>query len=101
MGTVLGSPVVRVGFVTQLLWDRYGSFWRDLVAGAGAEAALPEPAAVKQAFEQLPAEAAPTASFRLAQTIGVDPLWHQQLLEMRDERQRLEELDRVFRAALE
>ncbi len=63
---MLGSPVVRVGFVTQLLWDRYGSFWRDLVAGAGAEAALPEPAAVKQAFEQLPAEAAPTASFRLA-----------------------------------
>lgn len=40
-------------------------------------------------------------SFLLAQTIGVDPSWHQQLLELRDERARLSELDRVFRAALE
>ncbi|MEX2467898.1 MAG: LON peptidase substrate-binding domain-containing protein [Gemmatimonadota bacterium] len=40
-------------------------------------------------------------SFLLAQTIGVDPSWHQQLLELRDERARLTELDRVFRAALE
>lgn len=40
-------------------------------------------------------------SFLLAQTIGVDPTWHQQLLELRDERARLTELDRVFRAALE
>ena len=39
-------------------------------------------------------------SFLLAQTIGVDPSWHQQLLELRDEPARLEELDRVFRAAL-
>lgn len=51
--------------------------------------------------EQLP-EVRPDreASFRLAQTIGVDPAWHQQLLELRDETTRLAELDRVFRAAL-
>jgi Lon protease-like protein len=40
-------------------------------------------------------------SFLLAQTIGVDPAWHQKLLEIQDERVRLEEVDRVFRAALE
>ncbi len=64
--TVLGSAVVRVGFVTQLLWDRYGSFWRDLVVGAGAEAVLPEPEAVRHALDLLPADAAPGAAFRLA-----------------------------------
>jgi Lon protease-like protein len=40
-------------------------------------------------------------SFLLARTIGVDPSWHQRLLESTDERARLDELDRVFRAALE
>ncbi|MDZ7778385.1 MAG: LON peptidase substrate-binding domain-containing protein [Gemmatimonadota bacterium] len=40
-------------------------------------------------------------SFLLAQTIGVDPSWHQRLLELRDEQARLTELDRVFRAALD
>ncbi len=40
-------------------------------------------------------------SFLLAQTIGVDPSWHQRLLESTDERHRLDEVDRVFRAALE
>jgi len=39
-------------------------------------------------------------SFRLAQTIGVDPQWHQELLESRDEAARLDALDEVFRAAL-
>lgn len=51
--------------------------------------------------EQLP-ELRPDreTSFRLAQTIAVDPPWHQQLLELRDETARLNELDRVFQAAL-
>ena len=52
--------------------------------------------------ERLPDLAADQeTSFLLAQTIGVDPSWHQKLLELRDEPARLEELDRVFRAALE
>lgn len=63
---MLGSAVVRVGFVTQLLWDRYGAFWRDLAEGAGAEAVLPEPGAVNQVLSDLPDDAAPTAAFRLA-----------------------------------
>jgi len=40
-------------------------------------------------------------SYLLAQTIEVDPTWHQALLEQRDERVRLAELDRLFRAVLE
>lgn len=40
-------------------------------------------------------------SFPLAQTIGIDPSWHQGLLELQDESLRLAELDRVFRVALE
>lgn len=63
---MLGSPVVRVGFVTQLMWDRYGQFWSDLVAGAGADVVLPDPAAVREAWQELPVDAAPTAAFRLA-----------------------------------
>ena len=52
--------------------------------------------------EELPVmEPVLETSFLLARTIGVDPTWHQNLLELRDERERLTELDRVFRAALE
>lgn len=51
--------------------------------------------------ERLPEiDADQETSFRLAQTVGVDPTWHQQLLELRDEGARLTELDRVFRAVL-
>jgi len=39
-------------------------------------------------------------SFVLAQTIAADPAWHQRLLEMQDERDRLSELDRVFLGVL-
>lgn len=35
---MLDFAAVRVGFVTQLLWDRYGPFWVRLVEDAGAEA---------------------------------------------------------------
>lgn len=57
---------MRVGFVTQLLWERYGPFWKDLVEGSGAEALFPEPEAVRAALAALPEDAAPTAAFRLA-----------------------------------
>lgn len=57
---------MRVGFVTQLLWDRYGQFWRDLVEGSGAEPVLPELESVRETFAALPADAAPSAAFRLA-----------------------------------
>jgi hypothetical protein len=34
---------MRVGFVTRLLWDRYGPFWRRLLDAAGAETLVAEP----------------------------------------------------------
>lgn len=40
-------------------------------------------------------------SFRLAGTLEVPARWQQALLELRDERRRLERLDAIFRAALE
>src|SRR5690625_4725391 len=33
---------MRVGFVTQLLWDRYGEFWVRLLEDAGAQIELPD-----------------------------------------------------------
>jgi Lon protease-like protein len=39
-------------------------------------------------------------SFLLAQTIQVDPRWHQELVDLRDEPSRLDRLDGVFRALL-
>ena len=39
-------------------------------------------------------------SFLLAQTVLVDPEWHQGLLELTDERDRLARLDPVLRAVL-
>jgi hypothetical protein len=40
-------------------------------------------------------------SFTLAQTIRVDPRWHQELIEFRAEAARLSRLDAVFRALLD
>ena len=34
---------MRIGFVTRLLWDRYGRFWLRLLEAAGAEVSLPDP----------------------------------------------------------
>lgn len=39
-------------------------------------------------------------SFRLAETVKIEPGWQQSLLELRDEVRRLERLDVIFRAAL-
>jgi len=38
---VLPWEVVRVGFLTHLLWDRYGPFWETLVRSVGAEVVRP------------------------------------------------------------
>ena len=38
---------------------------------------------------------------RLASTIDTEPIWHQGSLELRDERERLERVDHIFRVALE
>lgn len=40
---MLHWPAMRVGFVTQLLWSRYGTFWARLLEDAGAEVRKPDP----------------------------------------------------------
>jgi hypothetical protein len=34
---------MRIGFVTRLLWDRYGPFWRRLLDAAGADTVVADP----------------------------------------------------------
>lgn len=60
---------------------------------------------VLQTFPHVP-EALPTfrlkreLSFRLAAVVRMDPFWQQELLELRDEMERLTRLDPVFRAGM-
>lgn len=41
---------MRVGFVTNLLWDRYGPLWVRLLGAVGAEVTYPEREAVREAW---------------------------------------------------
>lgn len=66
MEPVLSSPVVRVGFVTQLLFERYGSFWRALVSAAGMSVVLPTRHGVMAHAQAVDPELAPGLWFRLA-----------------------------------
>lgn len=62
----------------------------------------------REVVEQLPDEperlpeldAGGELSFPLARTVEVEPSWQQAFLEIQDEAERLDQLDRVFRAAL-
>ncbi|HZJ08887.1 MAG TPA: hypothetical protein VFD39_04275, partial [Trueperaceae bacterium] len=60
-----GPGKIRVGFVTQLLWDRYGPFWHDLVSGAGATAVFPAREQVEASLVQLEEKPIPGGPFRL------------------------------------
>ncbi len=63
---MLDSQTVQVGFVTQLLFGRYGNYWRSLVEGAGADVRFPTPEATLAALEAEPVAAVPAMAFRLA-----------------------------------
>jgi hypothetical protein len=63
---VLPSEVVQVGFLTHLLWDRYGPFWTTLTRAAGAEVVLPSPDAVIERLTDPRVAVAPAVAFRLA-----------------------------------
>ncbi len=63
---MLDSQAVRVGFVTQLLWPRYGGFWRQLVEASGAETVFPTLEGVRGALADQHVQGIATASFRLA-----------------------------------
>ncbi len=57
---------MRVGFVTSLLWERYGSFWHKLVMGVGAETLFPEPARLERALTDERLREIPGVAFKLA-----------------------------------
>jgi len=63
---VLPSTVVRVGFLTHLLWDRYGPFWTTLTEAVGSAAVLPEADAVVARLADPRVAVAPAVAFRLA-----------------------------------
>ncbi len=57
---------MRVGFVTQLLWPRYGPFWLSLIQGLGVEVAFAEPERVARFLADPRVSGAPGLAFRLA-----------------------------------
>lgn len=63
---MLDFPAVRVGFVTQLLWERYGSFWLHLVEDAGVESVQSGPDQVREALADPRVAAVGPLAFRLA-----------------------------------
>lgn len=63
---MLDSLAVRVGFVTQLLWSRYGRFWRELVESAGGEAVFASEEGARAALSDAAIAEVPTAAFKLA-----------------------------------
>jgi hypothetical protein len=57
---------MRVGFVTQLLWDRYGEFWRRLLQEAGSEILFPDREQTLLELQSPRVAAVPGLAFRLA-----------------------------------
>lgn len=55
---------MRVGFVTHLLWDRYGPFWVRLLEAVGAEPAFAEEDAVRRAWSEERVARAPSLAAR-------------------------------------
>jgi hypothetical protein len=57
---------MRFGFVTRLLWDRYGRFWARLLEAAGADVSLPDPERVAALAADRRLEAVSGRAFREA-----------------------------------
>lgn len=57
---------MRIGFVSSLLWPRYGRYWTRVVTDAGAEPVWPDPEEVLKASRQRFIQAVPSTVFRLA-----------------------------------
>lgn len=57
---------MRVGFITSVLWPRYGHFWNKLASDAGAELVIAEPEQVLKQLEQRFVREIPSTIFRLA-----------------------------------
>ena len=63
---VIDSAAMRIGFITQLLWPRYGPFWERLISGAGLEVIYAEPEEVRQKLSDERLEAVSGFAFKLA-----------------------------------
>lgn len=63
---MLDSQLVRVGFVTQLNWRRYGHFWQALVESAGLTAVFADPGAVRERLVAPELAHVPALAFRVA-----------------------------------
>lgn|GEM_PF-581477 len=63
---VLDFAAVQVGFVTQLLWSRYGALWMRLARDAGAEVRVADVDAVREALGDPRLAAITPVVFRLA-----------------------------------
>lgn len=57
---------MRIGFVTRLLWERWGPFWSRLLHAAGAEIVAPDPARLEQASQDPRLGAVSGRAFRAA-----------------------------------
>ena len=57
---------MRVGFITQLLWPRYGALWERLISGAGLEAVYAAPEEVQRRLSDERLEAVSGFAFKLA-----------------------------------
>jgi hypothetical protein len=57
---------VRIGFISQLLWERYGAFWLELLRSMEVELLLPAPEEVLKKLEDKRLEPIPGLAFRLA-----------------------------------
>lgn len=57
---------MKVGFITQLLWPRYGDFWTQLVSGAGLGVVTPPDDQVRGALNDARLERVPGTAFKLA-----------------------------------
>jgi hypothetical protein len=57
---------VRIGFITQLLWERYGTFWLELLRSMEVELLFPAPEEVLKKLEDNRLEPIPGLAFRLA-----------------------------------
>jgi len=57
---------MRVGFITQLLWSRYGELWHHLITGIGSEAVFADEARVMVALEDARVQSVPGLVFQLA-----------------------------------
>lgn len=63
---MLDCRAMRIGFVTRLLWDRWGPFWSRLLHAAGAEVATLDPERLERASHDPRLEAVSGRAFRAA-----------------------------------